>query len=304
MSKLKTNSLRKILNIIYTPISIIFIIFLGWENRELLAKLLSSVNKAILCYSLASLCSLHLLLPLIPKIILSINNPNISYRRLLEIHISRLPARYIPGGIWHTVGRLSDLHIEGVSKTNLTLLVTAESLLPCFMAFFLGGGYLWISETGRTGLHYFEGISAIISLLALLIMPLIMSKKTSVKNRGAHLRAYIMSLLTTIVIWGIASCSFILYIFSFPAIGQNSPLAKIVATYMFSWGVGNLAIFAPQGIGVFEFILGEMIILPITLGGAIAFLAGFRLVTLIADGVVWITYRIVLTLCGTEEKAN
>jgi hypothetical protein len=60
--------------------------------------------------------------------------------------------------------------------------------------------------------------------------------------------------------------------------------------YLFSWGVGFLAIFAPQGIGVFEFVASELMASPVGFMGLAALIAGFRIVVLVADIAVWLVY--------------
>jgi hypothetical protein len=66
-----------------------------------------------------------------------------------------------------------------------------------------------------------------------------------------------------------------------------SPLLDVAGAYLFSWGIGYISLFAPQGIGVFEAVAGNMLVTPMSFGEMAALIAGFRIISLVADGVVW-----------------
>jgi hypothetical protein len=74
---------------------------------------------------------------------------------------------------------------------------------------------------------------------------------------------------------------------------NTTVIFKIIFSYIFSWGIGYISIFAPQGIGVFEIVAGNILPIPMNLGGAVAFIAGFRIIILIADCLTWITYNLI-----------
>lgn len=278
------NKPLRVLQTIYTPVSLLFIITLSWKNYSLFESLLKNANATKICLTISLWGVVHMLSPLLSKTILSASNPAITYRNLLQIHAARLPARYIPGGIWHTVGRISDLRRQGVDKNQLTILVAAESIIPCLTTFMIGGGYLWLTNSGGY-FNFIFGLSSLASLILLLIIPKLFSKAVTFDART--LGIYFKSILITIILWLVASIAFTLYYLSFPLGGINISPLKIGAGYMFSWGVGFIAIFAPQGVGVFEFVAGNILKMPTTLGGSIVILAGFRLIVLLADLTTW-----------------
>jgi hypothetical protein len=80
-----------------------------------------------------------LLAPLAAKHILNIVNVNASYSFLLRIHLARLPAKYVPGGVWHTVGRAVDLLHLGIAKEKVVRLFFYENAFAVIVAAFLGG---------------------------------------------------------------------------------------------------------------------------------------------------------------------
>jgi len=277
---------------IYTPISFVFILYFAWINKTLLREMISLVDLQIIMLAVLLWSSLHLISPLLTQTVLRLFNVPFSYSRLLGIYISRLPARYLPGGIWHTVGRFADYYYCGIPKKQLTLLAVIETLLPALVTFFLGGGYLWV--TGATFLtKSIEGALALTSFIILMTVPFLLSQLKMELFPKNHIIYYTLLLLTGLF-WIIASLSFICYYLSLSLNLPNNSLATIAAIYIFSWGIGYISIFAPQGIGIFELVAGKLLILPMTLGGVIAFIAGFRIVILIADSLTWGLY----TCCG------
>jgi len=286
----KTGRLLQTAKLFYTPVSFLFIFYFSWTNRILLAKMFEVADFWFLVISAFLWCALHLLSPIGTKIVFSSLGSPISYSKLLRIYIIRLPARYLPGGIWHTLGRLSDYHLFGIAKSHLTLLAIIQTFFPCLITFSIGGGYLWLTKE-KSMLSSLEGGLALMSIMALLAIPLIVKWKLPGYWHKKFIFSYLLLTLTSIVFWLVASASFLFYYHSV-AIGlKQTSMIHMAATYIFSWGVGYISIFAPQGIGVFEVVAGKLMALPMTLGGAVAFLAGFRIVALAADCLAWLAYR-------------
>ena len=88
-----------------------------------------------------------------------------------------------------------------------------------------------------------------------------------------------------------ATLAFLLYLNAFPASTGDFSSVEMGGIYLFSWGIGFVSIFAPQGIGVFEFVASELMGGPIGFMGLAALIAGFRVVVLAADVVVWLIYQ-------------
>ena len=78
-------------------------------------------------------------------------------------------------------------------------------------------------------------------------------------------------------------------------------MTEIAGTYLFSWGVGSLTVFAPQGIGVFETLAAGLLEATSGLGGGAALVAGFRLVVLLADLTAWAACRVFRAWLGGTD---
>jgi hypothetical protein len=278
-----------IIKLIYLPVSLSFILYFIWVNQQLLVKMINVANLCFLALAVVLWGVLHFLAPLSTGIIFSCMGTNIPYSKLLKIYISKLPAKYLPGGIWHTVGRLSDYHYLGIPKRQLSILAIVDTFSPCLITFLLGGGYLWLFSKHMV-ISTIEGLLALISLCTLILLPFFVKKPFVVFGRKKFIEHYISLILLSFSFWFLASISFIFYYSSVSFNTSHLSLPHIAATYIFSWGIGYISIFAPQGIGVFEVVAGKLMEFPISLGGAVAFLAGFRVIALMADIAVWIVY--------------
>ena len=276
---------------IFTPVALVFILSLAWQSRQVLLQVTAQARVDYLLYAIFAWALLYLLSPIFLQILLTPFSSFPGFRSALYININRLPARYIPGGIWHTVARAVDLRDHGISKRLLTMVFVLENALALGVALFVGGTIL--------GLHQEAGILPIItlstataSLLGLALLPVFVNRIILTQGQSLSWFCYTQALLLILLYWCGAAAVFVLYISAFPdATGLEHPL-EIAGTYLFSWGVGFIAIFAPQGIGVFEFVAGDLLKSPYGLASITVLLAGFRLVILAADIVVWLIAKV------------
>ena len=90
---------------IFGPAALVFLAIAGWQSRDAFSTILDDANPVRLLAAIALTGCLHLLSPVVTWRILRELGPDVSYGTLMRIHVHRLPARYLPGGIWHTVSR-------------------------------------------------------------------------------------------------------------------------------------------------------------------------------------------------------
>lgn len=287
--KKKAHYLLKVTKQIYTPVSIIFILYFSYIHRELLAQLLDMADWSQLLLAVVLWYFLHFLTPLSPSIFLRLFSKTIPYFDLLKIHLSVLPAKYLPGGVWHTVGRLSAYHSHGVEKRELGIFAVIETLFPCIITLFLGGVLLMISARPVLDSLAIGPVTSI-NFLLLVLIPIFVRWKFPNYWLNRFLQRYFLLVSLSILFWITAAASFLAYFSSFTV--GNNPLSSlhVIGVYIYSWGIGYISIFAPQGIGVFEAVAGNLLSLPLSFGGAVAFLAGFRLLILVADILAWLTF--------------
>ena len=94
-------------------------------------------------------------------------------------------------------------------------------------------------------------------------------------------RGYLQLLGVNVVFWGWSAITFLLYLRAFPAADTHRTVL-VVGGFLLTWGIGFLAPFAPQGIGVFEVAMATVLQAEGVVGTAVV-LGGYRLVLLTRD---------------------
>lgn len=288
---------------VYTPLSLVCIFYFCLRNTELLTKLIHFSSISSLCNAVFFWTLLHYISPMAPKLVFSRLGFNLPYANFLSIHIKQIPARYLPGGIWHTVGRMASYHEQGISKRMISLYAIIESVSPALFTLLFGGTLLWQVE--KVPYAVFLKTITLSLLILLMAIPIAVRKLTPKFATSNNLKAYFLFIVLSIGFWAVSTLSFLEYFTSFNVettmVGDSS-FFRIAGSYIFSWGIGYIAVFAPQGIGVFEITAGALIDLPMHLGGALVFFAGFRLVGLCADCITWIGYKICVFFFSAKSK--
>jgi hypothetical protein len=273
--------LIRILKILFTPAALVFLVAVAIKNRLVIQTLLQEARLAPIVLAIALWCCLHLLAALFAMLIFRGAQRPLSFGSALYIHANRLPARYLPGGIWHTVGRIADFRGQGITVRHITLFVFLENALSPCMAFMLGGLFM-LAGGGLSGanalLVFAVGLGGIVAV------PII-ARRWILKGNysGLPLKNYGVVLALGAAYWCGAAACFTLYFTSFPQALYDGSLWKIGGTYLFSWAIGFITVFAPQGIGIFEAVSGKLLAGAISFGSVAVLAAGFRLVLLTSD---------------------
>ncbi|OQW91559.1 MAG: hypothetical protein BWK79_16575, partial [Beggiatoa sp. IS2] len=131
------------------------------------------------------------------------------------------------------------------------------------------------------------------AMIGLILTPLVINRW--ILNPMTHLsyRHYLNCIAIFIIAWLVATVAFICYLSAFPSVIAATSTLEVAGIYLFSWAVGFVIIFAPQGIGVFELVAAHTLTAPVSLGSIAVLIAGFSIITLIADAIVWIVSRLI-----------
>lgn len=208
---------------------------------------------------------------------------DLSLGLVARAHLRHIPLRYLPGGVWHLVGRLAELKLAGGSSQALVSLPILESLVAILAA--LGfAGLLHIGTQAQA--HSLSLVSGLAVLTWLFL---------SLHNRLPRKRRYVragisvgVALMAMLAFWACLLHAFLIYLKTLGTSLTHSE-SEFAIAYLLSWVVGHLAIFAPQGLGVSELVFGSL-----TKGGVEAgLLAGaFRIVLMIGDVVTWVAFSL------------
>lgn len=206
------------------------------------------------------------------------------YRQILAIYLNRIPAKYLPGGVWQTFARAYDLNAFGLDKKQIGILVFYENFWTVVLAALVSSVVLLIS-----GLSVIYREFALLMLLGVLLLPVLawfFRSNFLVLSPALYLRISVAGLL----FWIVAGCSFLLYLFAFTGVLGDQSLVVLFANYLFSYVLGFVSIFTPQGIGVFEYVMTQLTEFSILESQSLILLAGFRIIVLLGDMIAWIIF--------------
>lgn len=285
---------------IFTPAAVACLLFAGWQGRSIVAHVVQQAAWLQLTLAICLWASSHLLPPLLSSVFLQDLDNRISYRQALEIHVSRLPSKYLPGGIWHTVSRGIDLHRCGVSHTQLPSLILLEHLVPVGVALTLGG--LCLATGGKAGVPAIGSTMAGLAVLAL--TPSLLRYRALLPQHRLSLLVYAKMVSTSALFWAIAATAFAFYWHGFPAMDKGISSLQLYGIYLLAWVAGFVSIFAPQGIGVFEAIASVFLKGETSIAGVAVIVGGFRVVVLVADMLAFLalcTYRYSIAICRSIQ---
>lgn len=268
--------------LVFTPVALLCIAYIVWLSRFDIFRLWATSNGTLLMIACMLLGLAHLFSPLASRKVLQSLGANVEYRVLLRIHVLRLPARYLPGGVWHTIGRAVDLHEHGVKRTAIGWMVVLENGLAICTAFLLGWGLLQFSGSK---LNAYDGVTSLIAASAfvmLICLPVLIRKFGRDALLNLSVAKWTASCAWFVVIWAFHAAAFVAYSIALLGGDTVSHALHTGGVYLFSWAIGLVAFFAPQGIGVFE-VTAAAFAGQSLLPAAIATVAGFRLCMLTVD---------------------
>lgn len=286
----------RIVQRLFAPVAIACLAWFAWQARDDLAALVAGTQTAYLVLAAALWCLSHLLAPLVAMLVFGARGRTVGYATAARIHFEYLPARYVPGGIWHTVGRVAAFRKLGLDASDLSTFVILENALALATALALGGaGIAAIRGPEIWGL--IGALAALGGLVLLVALPVLLKSKALRVQATLPAKLYLGIVAIACLYWLVAAAAFTAYVSAYASLAAQLSLLETGAAYLLSWGIGFLAVFAPQGIGVFEVAAAELIRGAASLVSVTALLAGFRLVILVADVVMWgagrvLTYRI------------
>lgn len=274
--------------------SVLVIIFIGYgiHHWEEIRTIIQQFSLLTLCVCIAFYSLSHFFAAGAAKALFRANGYSLSYRFFLNIHIQRLPAKYVPGGIWQTIGRGSDLIQQKIPINVVVKILFLEQLLAIWWAGVLGF-FLVLLTFGSD-----VSLIALIILLALLLAAGATTLFLSVKKPSLALliKAARSPRVSIYYIggWCCLAVAFTCYALH-TGIMQNNPL-QISASYLVSWMLGAIAFFAPQGMGIFELAMQRLALHTQGATETLWLIGSYRLIVLSSDLILWaahgIRYRI------------
>lgn len=248
------------------------VVYIG-QNRDTLTGELSTLSLLDLLLAVALLIGAKLGLVVLSQRSAAAANWRIGFRQMYVINSITQMAKYLPGGVWHFVGRAGYYRGAGMPAAQIARAILTETAWLVSSALFTGLIFCV--------LVFSDGIRAGMLLLLVAVTWALLLGLFNHRRLTAIDWPHTFSLLILQhVIWILIGLS--LYaLFRDKSDTALIPLA--IGAFGISWTVGFLAIFAPGGIGVREAVLVAILVTSIPLDDAIIYAGVNRLVWIVTE---------------------
>jgi hypothetical protein len=290
--------------LIFTPLAFVFLCYFAWHSRQQLTLLINNANLTFFITSFCLWMFLHLLSPIFTLAIFNGWGKKKIYSRLLFIHVSRLPAKYIPGGIWHSVARWSAYKELGLNSKNILAYFFLENTLVALIALTLGAFLILFNLEIFTTIHFILSFIWLTGAVIIILIPIAVRYIKIFNQYSVSLGYYYFAALSMLLNLLFASLSFLFFLEAFSELEIASEVLNTAGVYIFSWGVGFLAIFAPQGIGVSEYVAANLLTSNMSTFQFIALLSSFRILVLFADLFTWLIAKSFCSIIPKFKEKN
>lgn len=276
---------------IFLPVAIIFLAYFAWQSRDMLGDVIRNANVLHLAIATGTWLLMNGIAAVFSTQVFRALEVPLSYGTAARIHVANLPARYVPGGIWHTVGRAANFRQLGTGARDITIFIFLENVLAICVAFVLGG-LLLATTRGFEGWGQIAVFAACAGGALLIASPFLLATRVVRDGIRFPVRKFLLLTILTALSWCVAATAFVTYLSAFPGIAGHIAPLEVAGSYLFSWGVGFITVFAPQGVGVFEVVAANLMRGTEPLMGVAALVAGFRLIILAADVTAWVALQL------------
>ncbi len=280
---------------LFTPVAFVFIGYLSWQSRSSLQVTFASINIHLVIVSIILWVALHIVAALFSKTMLNGLGASLRFQNAFVIYANRLPAKYIPGGIWHTVARASDYSRHKIAKQTIAAYFAIENLTALLVTFCLGGSLLYFIQSMPEPLERPLALLASTAGILILGLPWMIKRYSPASIRIPSRQTFASGLALALLLWSLAGAAFASFMLSFSHVAAHLSVLQLAGAYLVSWGVGFIALFAPQGIGVTEYVASELLAGALQPSTLLTVLASFRLIILSADILTWLLAKLLLT---------
>jgi glycosyltransferase 2 family protein len=277
--------------VLYTPLALAFLAYVIFSDEVgLRARLAQADSWLIVKVFLLVACG-HGFIVLCSYLLFRSQGAQPGLGQVWHIHVSRLPARYLPGGVWQTVSRALDFSAHGLARATILRVLILEMVLSTGLAAVLGVSLL-LAAGDLKGVSYLS-IFLLFGIAELWAAPWLVSMLSKDHPRFAAAR-YVAAIAAFALVWLLYGIAFYQFV---GAVLPGIDWPRAMGVYLLSWAAGFLAFFAPQGIGVFE-VVSSYLLTGELAAGVVASMFAFRALTMLSDLGVWGIYRLWLLVQG------
>lgn len=275
------------------------------RNFKELLQHLHSLSWKSLALSLAFLIAGKIMIINLTRISLQDSGWDPGYNQVFYINSVSQLGKYLPGAIWHFVGRYGMYRAKELKNTQAGQAMILENAWLISSAFIVGL-VLSIPFLPTALNQHFAWLNDGLQVIILILLPIVWFFSLWLINRILHfhpknsIRIYLSIIATSIMGWILIGASF----YTLLPKGTTDLLRLALGGFAFSWAIGFITIFAPGGIGVRETILASLLALQFSPTEAIFYATIHRLIWVLCEILLALFAEIFLrkTFLGAQEK--
>ena len=154
-------------------------------------------------------------------------------------------AKYLPGGIWGIAGRIIIYKQAGIPIKRGTFILMTETVLLIGFSVVVGLVFLMLYNSSSLSTYFIAFLILTASLLLFIVHAILF--------RNLPFLVVLFSFFVFIIMWIIFGSSFLVLVSDAP----YSPY-QVIAAFNLGFAAGQLAVFAPSGIGVREAVISSL----------------------------------------------
>jgi hypothetical protein len=267
-----------------------------YRNQDQVVNLINQLSAWRIVLSLVLLIIGKMFLVLFVQFSVNSEGWHPKYIETMGIYGLSSLGKYVPGGIWHFVGRFGIYKVNGLSGKASTRAMILENVWLLGSAFATGiiGVFLTRFDliAGLLNLPDYQWLAILFTALALglWLVVLMIVHKTMRRHTAKDIPNVFAIASLGLMLWTFIGSSFFVMFNGFHL--STAPL--FIGGYAVSWAVGYIAVFAPGGLGVRE--------------AALAFvfsnIASVEMIAVYAamNRIIWVIAEVLFGLVGMVQK--
>jgi len=267
-----------------------------YRNWDQVSSLINQISAWQIALSLVLLLIGKMFLVVLVQFSVNAEGWHPKYLEVLGVYGLSSLGKYIPGGVWHFVGRFGIYKINGLSAKASTRALILENiwLLGSAVATGVIGVFLTRFDliAGLLNLPNQQWLAILFTVVALGLWLLVLVVVHKIVRR------YTIEDLPNVFL--VAAVGLVLWIFiggSFFVMFQEFPLSAaplFIGGYAVSWAVGYVAVFAPGGLGIREAVLAFVF----STIASVEFIAVYAAM----NRIIWVIAEVLFGLVGMTQK--
>jgi len=267
-----------------------------YRNQDQVINLINQISAWRIILSLVLLIIGKMFLVLLVQFSVNSEGWHPKYIETLGIYGLSSLGKYIPGGVWHFVGRFGIYKVNGLSGKASTRAMILENIWLLGSAVATGVIGVFLNRfdliAGFLNLPNQHGLAILFTVLALglWIIILIIVHKTMRRHTAGNIPSVFVVAGLGLLLWIFIGSSFFVMFSEF----QPSVAPLFIGGYAVSWAVGYIAVFAPGGLGVREAVLAFVF----------SNIASVEMIAVYAamNRIIWVIAEVLFGLVGMVQK--